>query len=68
LVELAWTEDWDERLKDVREHLPLALVSVHLPMDKGVKQKALALGGPESPSSILKRVMGGELRMMNRRL
>jgi len=43
LVELPWTEDWDERLKSVRKHVPLALVSVHLPMDKSAKQKALAL-------------------------
>jgi ferredoxin len=43
LVELSWTEDWDERLQTVRKHLPLALICVHLPMEKGVRRKALAL-------------------------
>jgi glutamate synthase domain-containing protein 2 len=43
MVELPWTEDWDERLKSVRKHVPFALVSIHLPMDRSAKQKALAL-------------------------
>ena len=42
-VELPWSEDWDETLKSVRKALPSALISVHLPMDKAVKQRALAL-------------------------
>ena len=43
LVELSWSEDWDERLKALRKTMPSTLISVHLPMDRGVKQKALAL-------------------------
>jgi hypothetical protein len=43
LVEISWSEDWDERLKALRKQAPSALVSVHLPMDKSAKQKALAL-------------------------
>ncbi len=43
LVEISWSEDWEERLKAVRKHLPFALISVHLPMEKGVRRKALAL-------------------------
>jgi hypothetical protein len=43
LVEISWSDDWDERLKALREQAPSALISVHLPMDKSAKQKALAL-------------------------
>jgi hypothetical protein len=43
MVEIPWSEDWNERLKDLRKQVPSALVSVHVPMDRGVKQKSLAL-------------------------
>lgn len=43
LVEISWSEDWDERLKTLRKQAASALISVRLPMDKSARQRALTL-------------------------
>ena len=43
LVEIPWKEDWEETVQTIRKSHPSSLVSVRLPLAKGVNEKALSL-------------------------
>ncbi|MGD2126840.1 MAG: hypothetical protein PVG99_12220, partial [Desulfobacteraceae bacterium] len=43
LVELLWKEDWEKRLKTVRRIHPSALISIRLPLERGVEQRVLSV-------------------------
>jgi len=43
LVEIAWKEDWEETAQTITKSYPSSLVSIRLPLAKGVNEKALSL-------------------------
>jgi ferredoxin len=43
LVELAWTEDWEKRMETVQKGQPSALVSIRVPLEKDVEERAVSL-------------------------
>ncbi len=43
LIEVAWSENWQEVVKDIKEACPSGLISVRIPMEAGMEEKAVSL-------------------------
>ncbi len=49
MVEIPWTEDWKERINNARELNESAVISVRLPLKKGVEEEIIALADQGVP-------------------
>lgn len=59
IVEIPWSENWRPMIKDLQEQVPSSLISIRVPMARGMEQKVLSMvnegvslihleGGPDS--------------------